>query len=426
MLGTSALDHVHPDDREAVASADARRDVGRQPGHAGRRCGSSTSTAPPSPLEGVGYNGLDAEVGGIVVSLRDMRERDSRFEGLTTNDLRYRALAVAAQDAIVTVDEDGRVWSWNEGARRMLGYAPEDAIGGPLSAVLPSGLPEVGEVVEVDAYHLDGHVVPVEVSVSSYELHRLPLPAGDPARHLRPPCCRGGGPCRRPPVPHRLRRRPDRHGARVARRRDARRPTRRCAGSSATSPSSSPGCTTSDITHPDDLAADDDAARRLVRDGSGLPAGEALPAIRRRLGVGRRCRSASCSTRTGQPDHVVAQVEDITERRAGRRRARVPGAARPPHRAAEPARLRRAASSRRWRGATSARSTLLFLDLDGFKDVNDSYGHSVGDDVLRVVAGRIAETLRPQDIAARIGGDEFVALARGHRRRAGRGRGASG
>jgi diguanylate cyclase (GGDEF)-like protein len=53
---------------------------------------------------------------------------------------------------------------------------------------------------------------------------------------------------------------------------------------------------------------------------------------------------------------------------------------------------------------------LLFLDLDGFKDINDSAGHSFGDAVLQQVARRLAGRTRSGDLIARIGGDEFVAL----------------
>ena len=51
---------------------------------------------------------------------------------------------------------------------------------------------------------------------------------------------------------------------------------------------------------------------------------------------------------------------------------------------------------------------LIFIDLNGFKTVNDKYGHNVGDEVLQVVAARMASAVRPSDTVARMGGDEFL------------------
>ena len=52
--------------------------------------------------------------------------------------------------------------------------------------------------------------------------------------------------------------------------------------------------------------------------------------------------------------------------------------------------------------------TVMYADLDGFKDVNDNYGHSFGDEVLRQVSGLLKHCLNEEDIIARIGGDEFL------------------
>lgn len=54
--------------------------------------------------------------------------------------------------------------------------------------------------------------------------------------------------------------------------------------------------------------------------------------------------------------------------------------------------------------------SILFLDLDGFKEVNDNYGHLIGDEILRTFVLKIGEVIRPNDIIGRLGGDEFCIL----------------
>jgi diguanylate cyclase (GGDEF)-like protein len=59
---------------------------------------------------------------------------------------------------------------------------------------------------------------------------------------------------------------------------------------------------------------------------------------------------------------------------------------------------------------SGGRLLVMFVDLDGLKDVNDTWGHETGDDLLIQVGRRLDQALRPDDTVARLGGDEFVVV----------------
>lgn len=120
----------------------------------------------------------------------------------------------------------------------------------------------------------------------------------------------------------------------------------------------------------------------------------------------------------GRPGWFAVSAQDITERRHVELELRAltdvltEQAVRDPltglaNRALLEERLR-ASLARDARAGTS--TAVLFMDLDGFKQVNDRHGHAVGDAVLRSVAERLTAVVRPSDTVARLGGDEFVVL----------------
>jgi diguanylate cyclase (GGDEF)-like protein/PAS domain S-box-containing protein len=113
----------------------------------------------------------------------------------------------------------------------------------------------------------------------------------------------------------------------------------------------------------------------------------------------------------GNALHVLSQILDVTARRQLEQRLRhladhdsLTGLFN--RRRFEDELERHVAHGRRY----GMEGALLVLDLDGFKDVNDRYGHRAGDRVLAAVAGVLRHMLRESDIVARIGGDEFAAL----------------
>src|SRR5258708_10127528 len=124
-----------------------------------------------------------------------------------------------------------------------------------------------------------------------------------------------------------------------------------------------------------------------------------------------RDRSLSCTFQPMAGGGVVVLLEDITERRNAE--ARITHLARYDELTALPNRVNLRDEIERLLAArhdAEQLSALLFVDLDQFKQVNDTLVHPCGDQLLCAVADRVRAMLRPEDFVARFGGDEFVGV----------------
>ena len=118
--------------------------------------------------------------------------------------------------------------------------------------------------------------------------------------------------------------------------------------------------------------------------------------------------------RQAHPEYLIAVIEDITERKRAEQRiafmAHHDALTGLVNRAALVQRIDEAAARRR---RSAEPFTVLLLDLDRFKQVNDTLGHLAGDTLLMEVAGRLRSLLRETDVLARLGGDEFAVIQAG-------------
>jgi diguanylate cyclase (GGDEF)-like protein/PAS domain S-box-containing protein len=163
------------------------------------------------------------------------------------------------------------------------------------------------------------------------------------------------------------------------------------------------------LVHPEDVAGVREALARMA-------AGEDIVVehrMRHREGhdIWVSANSTLVRDESGEPLHVLGQMQDVTQRREHEDALRHLADHDPltgllNRRGFEAALAAHVARARRY-GAAGA---LLVVDLDGFKDVNDSHGHHAGDALLVACAEGLAERVRETDVLARLGGDEFAVL----------------
>ncbi|MER5864256.1 EAL domain-containing protein [Kitasatospora sp. NPDC002040] len=178
------------------------------------------------------------------------------------------------------------------------------------------------------------------------------------------------------------------------------------------------------LVHPEDVDRVLGEVRRLMADGPGRQGGGTEPSAR----VECRVRSGNEewlhveSTVNRYRDGLILNSRDVTERVILQAQLQHNAFHDPltdlPNRALFTQRLRASLTPPEGGGGEQATVAVLFLDLDGFKAVNDSAGHQVGDELLVQAARRLQHAVRSGDTVARFGGDEFAALVRGRLGRA--------
>jgi diguanylate cyclase (GGDEF)-like protein/PAS domain S-box-containing protein len=170
----------------------------------------------------------------------------------------------------------------------------------------------------------------------------------------------------------------------------------------------------SDVTHPDDIDRTDVAFRAMQADGGGLPAEEKRYLRPDGSHVWGLVSRWMVPDSRGGCSHFISHVTDITDRKRNEaelaHRALHDTLTGLANRALLSDRLEHALVQQSRDGM---RHALLFIDLDGFKLVNDGFGHEAGDEVLREAARRIVRGVRKGDTVARLGGDEFAVVLHG-------------
>jgi diguanylate cyclase (GGDEF)-like protein/PAS domain S-box-containing protein len=164
------------------------------------------------------------------------------------------------------------------------------------------------------------------------------------------------------------------------------------------------------LVHPDDRERLIEEAARRVLGESDVPPGLARMLHPDGRVVWAMVDVSFVTSPDGTPEYTIVLAADVTERKKLEERLEYQAFHDPLTHLANRARLRNLMETAWDRRGPTGRLALLFVDLDRFKQVNDTRGHEAGDELLLLVARRLERSVRAGDSVARFGGDEFVVI----------------
>jgi diguanylate cyclase (GGDEF)-like protein/PAS domain S-box-containing protein len=361
----------------------------------------------------------------LLLVVEDVTERKRLHEQIDASRARFWGIVEAASDAILSVDEHRRIVVFNQQAESIFGYAAREVIGQPLEMLLPSRF-RGGHHASVEGFQREegtrrmmsersvllglrksGEEFPVEITISKLVSDGKPLMTAI----VRD-------------ISERRRMEREVHESKEALQDFLDNATdlvqnvgadgrftyvnRAWLRTLGYTPEEVTGLTVFDVIHPESLAQYRDLLQRVI-------AGESLKNVET-VFVAKNGRSIPVEGHLDSRSHeerVVTRAifRDMTERKLAEERlnhlAHYDSLTGLSNRLLFADRLTlELAQARRAKQMVG----LLFLDLDGFKPVNDSLGHDVGDLLLKAVAQRMAGSVRASDTVARVGGDEFTVI----------------